>query len=657
MRLIGTWGAAALVNLAAVSAPQAASAPSAPAVQGATASQTAELQSFVDGVVRDAMAAEHIAGAAVAVVKGDQILLLKGYGSADIQKGVAVDPTQTLFRIGSLSKTFAWIALMREVERGTLDLNAPVNDYLPAELKIPGDGFRDPILVKHLMSHTAGFEDIGLGHMLTGTGADVTALEDYLRDYRPKRVREPGRIPAYSNYGAALAGYIAASLGRTDFPTLAERDILTPLGMRDTTFREPYPAAEGLPAPMDKGLAGRVSAAYSWSGGGFVPHGFEFVSRVGPAGSGSATARDMAVYMQMLLADGRLGDTQIFGREAATAFRTPLLPGQFRNGWAHGFMISSLPGGLKGYGHPGATGFFLSNMVLEPKSGLGVFVVTNTDTGRPLTARLPELIVQHLQGAQPIMRPGVPALAKQRAQLSGYYLTTRRAYEGLEKFVSLLASAGGTVSVSRGGYLVTRTGPVVQSWIPDGAPGRFVSATGDQRIEFVYGPNGRAVSYRPSNGMSQMERASPIETPQLLQVLAVLVLIASIAAWVGLFTRSRRDQNPSRAQKLSSAGALAAAALWMGAFVGMTLWGMSAGQREALVYGFPGPFLRTASGAALAATITSVLLLAAAPFTWRGSKLTGAWTLGRKLRHSLTLILFTAFGAVLAAWGALFPWA
>lgn len=655
MGTIGSWCAAALLGAASALPLQAVAQPVAIAPAQGPA-QAADLQAFVDGVVQDALAADHIAGATVAIVRGDQVLLLKGYGSADIKSRTPVDPERTLFRIGSLSKTFAWIALMREVEKGRVDLDAPVNTYLPDDLKIPDDGFTRPIRVRDLMSHTAGFEDIGLGHMLTGTGAKVTSLEAYLRDHRPRRVREPGVTPAYSNYGAALGGYIAARLAGVDFPTLAEREILSPLGMADTTFREPYPAAAGLAAPMAPNLAGRVSTAYSWTGGAFAPHGFEYVSRVGPAGSGSTTARDMATYMQMLLSQGSLGGATIFGPDTARAFRTPLLNTPLSNGWAHGFMISALPGGQKGYGHPGATGFFLSNMVLEPTSGVGVFIATNTDTGRALTTRLPEMIIQRLQGGTPAMKPGDPATAKQRAALSGYYLTTRRAYEGLEKFVSLLASAGGTVSVTPGGYLITRTGPVVQSWVPDGEPGRFVNAAGDQRITFQYGPDGRASGYRPSNGMSQMERASLIQTPTVLQALAGLTLVAGIAAWVGQFTR-RRGLKPTAAQRAASLGVLMVSGVWAAAFIGVILWAVSAGQREALVYGFPGPFLKGASIAALIAAVGSALLLLSAPLTWRGGGSEEAWTLGRKIRHSLTVAIFTAFGAVLAAWGALTPWA
>ncbi|HEY6916940.1 MAG TPA: serine hydrolase, partial [Allosphingosinicella sp.] len=424
--------------------------PRTPAARSAPAPRDLEL--FIDGIVQDAMRTDHIAGVAVAVADANGPLLLKGYGQADVAKGIAVDPERTLFRIGSLSKTFTWILLMREVERGRVRLDAPVNDYLPAALRLPDAGFKKPVRVADLMMHGAGFEDNGLGYMLAGSGAKLLPLEEYLARYRPRRVREAGVAPAYSNYGAALAGAIVAHLNGIDYPALVERDILAPLGISgDATFREPYAPAKGLPAPMPAALAARVATGYSWAGGTFAPHGFEYISNVGPAGSGSASAAAIARYMQAQLAGG----APLYGPAAAKAFRTPM-SGPWGASWAHGYMVSPLAPGLTGYGHAGATGFFLSNMVLIPDMGIGIFVATNTDTGRPLATRLPELVAQYFGGSGPIQRKGDPSLAKKAKDYAGVYLSTRRTYAGLEGFITTLGGVG-SVRVSPDGYLITQT--------------------------------------------------------------------------------------------------------------------------------------------------------------------------------------------------------
>ncbi len=175
-----------------------------PRLQPGTPIPPAELEAFVDGVVREAMTTGHIAGAAVSVVQNGQVVLKKGYGFA--APGRAVDPDNTLFRIGSISKTFTWIAVMKEVEAGRMRLSAPIDLYLPEPLQIPDQGFAQPILVRDLMSHSGGFEDRTLGQLFERSPDRIRPLADYLREERPRRVRPSGQVSVYSNYGAMLAG-------------------------------------------------------------------------------------------------------------------------------------------------------------------------------------------------------------------------------------------------------------------------------------------------------------------------------------------------------------------------------------------------------------------------------------------------------------------
>src|SRR5690606_31472636 len=98
-------------------------------------------------------------------------------------------------------------------------------------------GFNKPITLRHLMTHTAGFEDRALGQLFERDYERVRPLPVYLRQERPGRVREPGALPAYSNYGAALAGAALANVTGKTFEALAEERILYPLGLVRTTFR------------------------------------------------------------------------------------------------------------------------------------------------------------------------------------------------------------------------------------------------------------------------------------------------------------------------------------------------------------------------------------------------------------------------------------
>jgi CubicO group peptidase (beta-lactamase class C family) len=112
----------------------------------------AELEDFVDGVVGEAMAERGLVGVTVSAVQNGQVILSKGYGFADLEAGRRVDPERTLFRIGSMTKTFTWITLMRLVEAGKVSLDDPINDHLPPEIQISDEGYDAPLRVRDLMA-------------------------------------------------------------------------------------------------------------------------------------------------------------------------------------------------------------------------------------------------------------------------------------------------------------------------------------------------------------------------------------------------------------------------------------------------------------------------------------------------------------------------
>ena len=291
------------------------------------------LEAFVDGWMADAMTREHVPGATVSIVQNGQVILKKGYGLAGLSPRRTVDPDQTLFRIGSISKTFTWILLMKEVEARRIRLDRPINLYLPEKVRLPSQS-RD-VMVRHLLNHSAGFEDLALGQLFERDPLRVRPLDLYLRQERPDQVRSAGAIASYSNYGAALAGEAVAFVSGKTFERRVEDEITIPLGMNRTTFREPRAERRGLPGAMPALLRNSLATGYGWRDAGYSPNHYEYIGQVAPAGSASSTAGDMSRYMLMLLGNGSWNGATVFGPQAAKAFRTPLLrtpPGI--NGWA-----------------------------------------------------------------------------------------------------------------------------------------------------------------------------------------------------------------------------------------------------------------------------------------------------------------------------------
>ncbi|OLE29263.1 MAG: hypothetical protein AUG44_04995 [Actinobacteria bacterium 13_1_20CM_3_71_11] len=224
----------ALVGCLVVPVVDPAARPAWSAPAGCTDPSAAAVSGFFDRTLPDQLARNHVPGAVVSVVAGGRTVFAKGYGTADLARGTPIDPARSLVRIASISKLFTWTAVMQQVEAGRLDLNADVNRYLTA-FKIPAT-YPQPVTLQALLNHTAGFEDRVIG---TGarSAADVPPLGEYLATHMPARIRPPGRISAYSNYGAALAGYIVSVVSGEPYDAYVQRHILDPLGMATTPTR------------------------------------------------------------------------------------------------------------------------------------------------------------------------------------------------------------------------------------------------------------------------------------------------------------------------------------------------------------------------------------------------------------------------------------
>src|SRR5665213_3480932 len=198
---------------------------------------SADLDIWLSGFIRCAIDRRGVSGAVVVVVKDNQLLFAKGYGYADKAVHRAVDPETTLFRVASISKLFTWTAVMQQVELGKLNLDLDINTYL--DFKIP-DTFPAPITLRNLMTHTSGFEEVNKNTYAVDAGSMPT-LGALLKTWVPERMYPPGTVVAYSNYGAALAGYIVERVSHEHLEDYVARHILAPLGMRHASLVQPVP--------------------------------------------------------------------------------------------------------------------------------------------------------------------------------------------------------------------------------------------------------------------------------------------------------------------------------------------------------------------------------------------------------------------------------
>jgi CubicO group peptidase (beta-lactamase class C family) len=626
-----------------------------PVAAGVTPMSRPELEAFVDGVVRRAMTRDHIAGVTISVVQDGQVVLKKGYGFANLGQRKAVDPDKTLFRVASISKTFTWIALMNEIESGHMRLDGPVNLYLPEPLQLKDQGKKTQVRLRDLMTHTGGFEDRALGQLFERDPNRVRPLADYLRQERPRRVREPGLLPSYSNYGAALAGAAVANVTGKPYEQLVTDEIILPAGMAHTTFREARPWRDKLPAPMNETLAADLSDGFSWTTMGWKTQPREFMGQLAPAAAASSTAGDMARYMTLLLNGGTLDGKTVFSPKTALAFRTPMYrPAPEAAGWNAGFQDIPLPGGRRGFGHGGATLYFHSNLVMAPDLGLGIFVSVNTDSGVNLPATLPSTIIEHFYAPAPAVPPASAISYDQARAYEGDYLTTRRAYGGLEGFTSRIVGRA-NVRATPDGRLTVIDGGVSTLFNGTDKPGVFKAV--DSPLVLVFDANGdRPSRFYAARGFSTYERIGFFRSAGLLVWTAIIAGLASIGAILGVFVRNRREARQTPVQARAAQMQTMQAVLWLISAGCVGVFGAKASDQTAVFFGWPSGWLLSGSACALVAAVLSLLTLGALPMVWRGGRRVDSWNGVRKVAFTFSALVFAFLSVLLGLWGYLLPW-
>ena len=499
-----------------------ADAPPAPA--GAPVLQRADVEAWLDGFFPHALATGDIAGAVVVVVKDGEVLVQKGYGYADLEQRIPVDPETTLFRPGSISKLFTWTAVMQLVEQGKLDLDADVNQYL--DFSIPArDG--KPATLRQIMTHTAGFEEQIRG-LITAKADEITPLGEALKHWVPERIHEPGTTPAYSNYATALAGYIVERVSGQPFDDYIEQHIFQPLGMTRSSFRQPLPAQ--LLAGMSKGY-GAASDGQAKD--------YEFIS-LAPAGSLAATGADMARFMIAHLQGGAYGDARILGQDTARQMHRT---GQASVGALTRMMLGFYETSVNGHfaiSHGGDTQWFHSDLHLFPDDGIGIYVSMNSSgregaTGPIRYAFARNFADRYLPG-DTSATGGVPEEdARLHAQqIAGTYFSSRRAQSNLLSLTNLLGpvkvvvNEDGTISVpaARGSNGAPKKWREVEPyvWQDTTSADRLAADVVDGRVT--------RFGFEPYASIMVFERVSGLHAVGMPLVAASLaILLLTVLAW------------------------------------------------------------------------------------------------------------------------------
>ncbi|MBX6365731.1 MAG: beta-lactamase family protein [Gemmatimonadetes bacterium] len=592
-----------------------------------------EIEAFLDGLMAGQMKAKNIAGATVAVVRDGKLLFAKGYGWADLDKHIPVDPEKTLFRIGSVSKLFTWTAVMQLVEQGKLDLHKDINEYL--DFKIPAT-FPEPITMWHLMTHTPGFEDRALALF----SESKEPRGKFLKEHMPARVRPPGTYSAYSNYGTALAGYIIERITGEPWEEYIERHILQPLGMHNTTGRQPLPAD----------LAPNMSVGYAKQGDKLVAKPFEMLIPYAPAGSISASATDMARFMIAHLQNGEYQGVRILADSTARFMHTRAFAHDPRlDAYDLGFYEQTSHG-VHLIGHGGDTGWFHTDLSLAPEEGWGIFVSYNSAPGGELS------FGPFLQAVLDHYYPTATAAAKDATgpvpdKYLGTYRINRASYTTFEKALGLATAVKVARDPKAPGILVVNSPLGVERFVSAG-PNLFREIDGHELIAFRQERDGSISHFFMNSApMMGMERVAWYQAPALHHVLigiALLLLLTVPFVLLGswLLHRRFRELAPlSGGERLARWTAFAVTVLVVAFLVG--LGSLISGETALLKGDVPG--LGIVFALPVLAAVLTIALLAFTALAWRG----GWWGRWGRIHYTAVTLASVVLLAVLAYWNLL----
>ncbi|TYL36525.1 serine hydrolase [Natronococcus pandeyae] len=551
-RLLAALGGSGIVGAGTVSGGSQPTDASPSALSGTserTFDDPAALEEFVDDLVAERIGDE-TPGAVVAVVDGEETVVSKGYGTVAADSDVPVRADETLFRLGSVSKVVTFTAVMQGVERGTLDLDEDVNAYLAdSAVEIP-DTYQEPVTLRHLGTHTAGFGWVPNPGVVDHRD-ELTSLETALLENRPERRRPPGEAVAYSNYGAMLAGHVVAEAHETTFEEYARSEIFEPLGMDHSTFVQPVPDTH----------PGELASPHTPDGDRFAVADPVYINWR-PAGSMSATATDVAAFVSAHLEDGTVGDTRLLEPETVRTMherqyeRHPAI-----NGWAYGLWEDGRPED-DALAHTGATIYFLSDLVLSVEHDVGIFVGYNARGGETeaeaVRRVIAELVDEYDLGfdASTADPPTDPDAGERAERVADEYGPTWQPESELGKVIVRLSQA--TIESAGDGELVFDVAGEDQQRFVETEPYVYHEVDGYDALAFEVEDGGVVRGYRSSDAEFSWEPVPVHERQRVAGGATGIALggfLLSTIGWGGLgawrWWRGRHDDE-DRATNIAS---------------------------------------------------------------------------------------------------------
>jgi len=366
----------------------------------------AELQSAMKSVLEK----EKVPGAGVALVSNGAVVWCGGIGTAD-KAANRVVTCETEFRVGSISKTFVALALLKLEEAGRINLQASLKDVAP---EVPVQNrweSTNPVRVVNVLEHTAGFDDMMFREVYNTTESPTIPILQVLQRYtEPQIVRwPPSTRMSYANPGYGLAGYLVEKISGEPWTTYVRHTILAPLGITVGDFDL---------TDSNRALLSQGHQAHS----GQIPTPIKYKEiYLRPAGDMKASPGELAKLVQFFLRRGVASDKPLLKPETIARMEYPQTPLSARNGMRLGYGLANYAdaeGGVVAHGHDGGIDGFISTYRYMPEQNWGFVVLLNSDSSIKALQDLNKLAINFLSKDFP--KPQQPSVSLSPDELQRY---------------------------------------------------------------------------------------------------------------------------------------------------------------------------------------------------------------------------------------------
>jgi CubicO group peptidase (beta-lactamase class C family) len=334
-------------------------------------------------IVAKVMAAKHVPGVAVGILNKGEVSSA-GFGVTNVEHPLPITD-ETLFQIGSITKTYTGTAIMRLVEMGKLDLDVPVRTYLP-DFKVVDEAATSEATLRHLLTHTAGW----VGDFFDDTGAGDDALSEYVaRMADLEQLAPPGTAWSYNNAGFSLAGRIVELVTEKSYEAAVKELVLEPLGLGRSYF-----------APSDVMTYRFAVGHHGGDEGPVVARPWPLPRSAYPAGGIVCNVLDLLRYAHFHLGDGKPEDgTQLLSAESMAQMQSPLVTVWGKEAWGLSWSVDETHG-TRQVSHGGGTNGQVTWLGLYPEHDFAFAILTNADQGGHVTREVGRWIQKEYLGVE-----------------------------------------------------------------------------------------------------------------------------------------------------------------------------------------------------------------------------------------------------------------